>query len=135
MTDCPIHLLLPLVISARDNVATALELLEAGRAIAVDGITLTILRRIPRGHKVALRAIRAGDPKLLTCDVFEGHLSSALPHLGNISYRVGHALIFDGKAEKFVDDKQADRLLTREYRKGFEIPSAFNTSTQEAAKK
>ena len=26
-------------------------------------------------------AIRAGDPKLLTCDVLEGHLSSALPHL------------------------------------------------------
>jgi hypothetical protein len=33
-------------------------------------------------------AIRAGDPRRLTCDVLEGHLSSALPHLGNISYRV-----------------------------------------------
>src|ERR1051325_1240397 len=32
-------------------------------------------------------AIRAGDPKMLACDVYEGHLSSALPHLGNISYR------------------------------------------------
>ena len=67
-------------------------------------------------------AIRAGDPKVLTCDVLEGHMSSALPHLGNISYRVGRALTFDGKTETFVDDKQADRLLTREYRKGFEIP-------------
>jgi predicted dehydrogenase len=80
-------------------------------------------------------AIRAGDPKLLTCDVLEGHMSSALPHLGNISYLVGHALVFDGKAEKFVDDKQADRLLTREYRKGFEIPSSFSTSSHEQAKK
>ena len=70
-------------------------------------------------------AIRAGDPKILTCDVLEGHLSSTLPHLGNISYQVGRALVFDGKAEKFVDDKQADRLLTREYRKGFEIPNSF----------
>ena len=58
---------------------------------------------------------------MLTCDVLEGHMSSALPHLGNISYRVGRALMFDGKTETFVDDKQADRLLTREYRKGFEI--------------
>ena len=66
-------------------------------------------------------AIRANDPKVLACDVFEGHMSSSLPHLGNISYRVGRALTFDGKAEKFVDDKQADRLLTREYRKGFEV--------------
>jgi predicted dehydrogenase len=67
-------------------------------------------------------AIRAGDPKLLTCGIEDGHLSSTLPHLANISYRVGRALTFDGKAEKFVNDKQADVLLTREYRKGFEIP-------------
>jgi predicted dehydrogenase len=67
-------------------------------------------------------AIRAGDPKVLTCDALEGHLSSALPHLANISYRVGRALVFDGRAESFVDDREADRLLTREYRKGFELP-------------
>ncbi|HEV2984505.1 MAG TPA: hypothetical protein VGX46_08955, partial [Vicinamibacterales bacterium] len=70
-------------------------------------------------------AIRAGDPKMLTCDVLEGHLSSSLPHLGNISYLVGHSLVFDGKSETFVDDKKADRLLTRDYRKGFELPKSF----------
>ena len=32
-------------------------------------------------------AIRAGDAKLLTCDIMEGHLSSSLPHLANISYQ------------------------------------------------
>jgi len=74
-------------------------------------------------------AIRAGDPKVLTCDVLEGHMSSTLPHLANISYRVGRSLTFDGKAEKFVGDKEADRLLTREYRKGFEIPSSFGKPT------
>jgi predicted dehydrogenase len=66
-------------------------------------------------------ALRAGDPKLLTCDVLEGHLSSSLPHLANISHRVGRALVFDGKSETFVGDPEADKLLTREYRKGFEI--------------
>jgi predicted dehydrogenase len=71
-------------------------------------------------------AIRAGDPKMLACDVLEGHYSSTLPHLANISYRVGHSLVFDGKSETFVDDKKADRLLTREYRKGFEIPKSFS---------
>jgi hypothetical protein len=71
-------------------------------------------------------AIRAGDPKLLTCDVLEGHFSSALPHLANISYRVKRALEFDGKAEKVKDDKDADALLTREYRKGFEIPKSVS---------
>jgi hypothetical protein len=58
--------------------------------------------------------------------VLEGHLSSALPHLANISYRVGRELVFDGRKESFVDDKKADQLLTREYRKGFEIPKSFS---------
>jgi predicted dehydrogenase len=71
-------------------------------------------------------AIRAGDPKVLNCDVLEGHLSSTLPHLANISYRVGRALVFDGKSETFVDDKKADKLLTREYRKGFEIAKSYS---------
>ena len=31
---------------------------------------------------------------------------------------------FDPKAEKFVNDKEADKLLTREYRAGFVVPQA-----------
>jgi len=76
-------------------------------------------------------AIRAGDPKILTCDVLEGHLSAALPHLGNVSYRVKRELTFDGKAEKFVNDKEADKYLMRDggYRKGFEVPASFASGT------
>jgi predicted dehydrogenase len=72
-------------------------------------------------------AIRANDPKILACDILEGHFSAALPHLANISYRVGHQLRFDPKAERFDDDKKADALLNRDggYRKGFEIPKSF----------
>ena len=66
-------------------------------------------------------ALRAEDPKLLTCDIHEGHLSAALPQLGNIAYRTGRQLTFDAKTEMFVNDKEADRLLSREYRKGFEV--------------
>jgi predicted dehydrogenase len=68
-----------------------------------------------------VEAIRANDGKLLNSDIVEGHLSSALPQLANIAYRVGHGLVFDGKTETFVNDKKADQFLTREYRKGFEI--------------
>jgi predicted dehydrogenase len=72
-------------------------------------------------------AVRANDPKLLNCDILEGHLSAALPHLANISYRVGHQLRFDPKTERFEDDKKADALLNRDggYRKGFEVPKSF----------
>lgn len=51
-----------LVVSVRDNVATALEPLEAGRAIRLDASAVTVIEPIPRGHKLALRAIRAGEP-------------------------------------------------------------------------
>ena len=50
-----------LVISAADNVATALEPLDPGRTVRLGAITLTIAEAIPRGHKVALCAIRAGE--------------------------------------------------------------------------
>ncbi len=50
-----------LVVSARDNVATALEPLEAGRALRLGESTVTLVEPIPRGHKLALRAIRAGE--------------------------------------------------------------------------
>ena len=85
-----------------------------------------------------INAIRANDPKILTCDILEGHLSSTLPHLANISYRVGHQIEFDGKTETIKgSDKKANELLTREYRKGFEIPKSFPSpkeTSQQASK-
>lgn len=100
----------------------------------------------------------------------EGHLSSALCHLANISYRLGEplaieevksrlgqdadnqetlartiehlesngvkagdtklqygaALSFNSKDETFVDNPQANLMLTREYREPFIVPSAAN---------
>jgi hypothetical protein len=79
-------------------------------------------------------AIRANDAKVLTCDAMEGHLSSALPHLANVAYRVGRPLSFDPKAEKFVGDAEADKLLTRQYRRGFEFPSLGATTSTAAAR-
>ncbi|HVS39441.1 MAG TPA: Gfo/Idh/MocA family oxidoreductase [Gemmataceae bacterium] len=111
-------------------------------------------------------AVRSGKPELLHADIEEGHISSALCHLGNISYRlgterpfdkvpealtyqwadetfermekhlvdnqvsltetpcrVGRRLKLDPQTETFIGDKEADAMLTREYRKGFEVPA------------
>jgi SAF domain len=51
-----------LVISDRDNVATALEALEPGRVLEINGRTVTVGERIPPGHKLALRTIAVGEP-------------------------------------------------------------------------
>lgn len=68
-------------------------------------------------------AIRAGRDEALNCDIQEGFLSSALPVLANISYRLDRALTFDGKTEKFVNDNEADAMLTRNYRSPYVVPA------------
>ena len=50
-----------IVISAQDNVATALEALAAGQTIQAGAAAVAIVEAIPRGHKVALRDIREGE--------------------------------------------------------------------------
>ena len=50
-----------LVISGRDNVATALQPLEIGQTLDMEGRTVTVAEPIAPGHKVALRTIRAGE--------------------------------------------------------------------------
>jgi predicted dehydrogenase len=113
-----------------------------------------------------VQAVRSRKTSDLNSDILEGHLSSALCHLGNISYRLGTAqpfnkkaaslgddkevvsiyenmlehlkdhklkleettyqlgrrLTIDPKTETFLDDKDANAMLTRPYRKGFVVP-------------
>ena len=56
------------------------------------------------------------------CDIHEGHLSTSLCHLANISYRLGRSLKFLGAQEHFANDREADALLTRDYRKPYVVP-------------
>jgi hypothetical protein len=51
-----------LIISDRDNVATALETLEPGRRVSIGELELMVRERIPHGHKVALTDIAIGQP-------------------------------------------------------------------------
>jgi len=67
-------------------------------------------------------AIRSGKNEDLNCDILDGYMSAALPALANISYRVGRRLFFDGATEKFIKDKAADKLLTRDYREPYIVP-------------
>jgi len=52
----------------------------------------------------------------------EGHVSAAHCQLGNIAHRRGLALEFDPETERFVGDDEANAMLERDYRKGFEVP-------------
>ena len=56
LRDSSIHL-----IDSHDDVAVAIRDLEPGEAVAAGALTIEIAETIPRGHKVALRHIGAGE--------------------------------------------------------------------------
>lgn len=113
-----------------------------------------------------IKAVRSRKHSDLNADILEGHLSSALCHTSNISYRLGKQanpeeicealkadkdavetlgrmeehlaangvdlkktkaslgafLKMDGKAERFIDNPSADKLLKDAYRAPFVVP-------------
>jgi hypothetical protein len=68
-----------------------------------------------------LESIQEKREGALNCDIIDGFYSSSLPQLANISYRLGRELKFMGDYEKFVNDPEADAMLTRVYRKPYVI--------------
>ena len=69
-----------------------------------------------------IEAVLAKNPEKANCDIEVGYRSSILPHLANISYRMNRELKWDGKKEQFVNDNEANKLLHRQDRKGFQVP-------------
>lgn len=70
-----------------------------------------------------IEAVRNHNKTILNAPVETAHLSSALAHLGNIAYRLERVLTFNPHSEKFVNDQEADKMLTRNYRAGYEVPN------------
>lgn len=54
-----------------------------------------------------IKAVRSRKNSHLNADILEGHLSSALCHTGNISYRLGQQMSGDEMREKLQGDKDA----------------------------
>jgi len=69
-----------------------------------------------------IQAVRAHDKSVLNAPVETAHLSSGLAHLGNIAYRTGRTLKFDPLTEKFINDAEANTLLTRIPRPPYIVP-------------
>jgi hypothetical protein len=56
-------------------------------------------------------------------DIEDGHKSTILCHLGNISYRVGgRKLCFDSKTETITNNQEANQLVKRTGREPYAIP-------------
>jgi predicted dehydrogenase len=66
-------------------------------------------------------AVKSRDRASLNQEIAQGHVSSLLCHMGNAAWRTGKKLRFDAATETF-DDAEANKLLGREYRAGYELP-------------
>ncbi|MBX3411440.1 MAG: Gfo/Idh/MocA family oxidoreductase [Pirellulales bacterium] len=62
--------------------------------------------------------------ELPVADVEIGHRSVSVCHLANITREIGRPLQWDPKREMFEGDEQANALLDRPRRTGFELPTA-----------
>ncbi len=71
-----------------------------------------------------IAAARSRRHEDLLADIEEGHRSATLAHLANIAYWTGRTLEFDPKTERFKNDDEANRFLTRDYRSPYLLPES-----------
>lgn len=76
----------------------------------------------PANLRNFIDCVKAETPDKLNSPVREGFISAALCHFGNIATRVGRRLVLDKKALQCIGDLEANALLGREYRAGYELP-------------
>jgi predicted dehydrogenase len=57
------------------------------------------------------------------CDIEVAHRSTNMSLLGMLSLKLGRSLQWDGEKEVVVGDNEANKLLSREYRKPWEYPA------------
>jgi predicted dehydrogenase len=105
----------------RENEPFAGSGMTEGAAVGGDQTFLTAPES--EGHFANfIAAVRSGNRYDLNCDIAEGHMSTTLPHIANVAYRMGDMLRFNGEYEKFIDNTEADMYLTRRYRAPYIVP-------------
>ena len=81
----------------------------------------------PHAHSVGdhyanfIDCVRNRTRDNLNAPIEEGHLSCALVHLANASYRLGRSLRFDPETEQVIGDAEANQLL-RDVERGYRAP-------------
>ncbi len=69
-----------------------------------------------------LASVKSRKFEDLHADVAIGVMSADLVHFGNISYRLNRRVNYDQATKRFVNDKEADAMLTRKYRAPYIVP-------------
>ncbi len=75
-----------------------------------------------RHYENFIKAVRSRKTEDQNGPVETAHYAAGLAHLGNIAFERGETLDFDPRAQQFTNDKRANAMLGKTYRKGFETP-------------
>jgi len=86
---------------------------SSATAFAPDGKVLKKFEGGASHFENFLGAVRSRKYQALNADILEGHLSSALCHTGNISYRLGREMPADEILEKIHGEKEALETFER----------------------
>ena len=70
--------------------------------------------------RTSWRACSSRNYKDLHDEIANAYLSASLCHLANISYRTGRKLTIEA-GPKFANDAEANKMLTRDYRKPYVV--------------
>jgi hypothetical protein len=68
------------------------------------------LGRSPGHQKNLIEAIKSGKDPVATAEI--GHRTASVCHLNNIAMRLGRKLKWDPVKEQFLDDSEANALIT-----------------------
>jgi len=100
-----------------------MEIGRKGCHVIIDGNSQKIKgERSPDIKENFIDCIKANDPSKLLAPIDEGFASAALCHIGNIGVRLGGArLEYDGKNHRFIGNDEANKYISRKYRKGYEL--------------
>jgi len=69
-----------------------------------------------------IECVRSRKKENLNAPIEEGHISCALVHLANASYRLGRSLHFDPETEQVIGDDEANQMLRGTYREPYVVP-------------
>ncbi len=86
-----------------------------------DGSIDPVIKEAPELHEKNWLDCMASR-KRPNSDIEIGRLSTMLCHLGTVSYKLGRDVEFNGAAENFGGDRQANALLDKEYRAPYDLP-------------
>lgn len=69
-----------------------------------------------------LKAIRSNDSSLLNTPIQSGSIAAINAQMGNIAYKTGTKLDWDGAKGVFMKNKQANNLIKANYHNGWKLP-------------